>query len=299
METYDPQNLSEISEEPEASEVPQLPSAPESQPVSQAFNDFKIAVNGILKTGEMLKKAFSSQAFEMMASISRTLQEGIKSVLPSIVEYASKLVEAFANLKLPIISDEEAEQMVESNRMWGQFGWTHIPSMPINMFNTPPEDILAANKVAIKYCSTKEMDSLFDDMRKWNLNKKDLESAIFCYQNKQYKACALLLCGLIDSKLIRMRTEDNRPVGEKAVKKLKAEYDDSGEKCLAEALFVYNLLAYLEVLFSKAYGFKNEPDTLNRNYIDHGMNRRAVRKRDCIQLFLALHNLMHFLDLGL
>lgn len=299
METYDPQNLSEISEEPEASEVPQLPSAPESQPVSQTSDDFRIAVNGALKTVEMLNKAFSAQALEMMVSIGRTLQESIKSVLPSIIKSTSKIYEAFLSSKLSVISDEVAEKMVESNRMWGQFGWTHIPSMPINMFNTPPGDILAANRVAMQYCSNKEMDRLFDDMRKWNLNKKDLESAIFCYQNKQYKACALLLCGIIDSKLIRIRTEDNRPVGERAVKKLKTEYDDSSEKRLGEALFVYNLLAYLETLFLRANGFKHEPDTLNRNYIDHGMNRRAVRKRDCIQLFLALHNLMRFLDLEL
>lgn len=56
---------------------------------------------------------------------------------------------------------------------------------------------------------------------------------------------------------------------------------------------------YLETLFAGGKGFKSEPDTLNRNYIGHGMNRRAVRKRDCIQLFLALNNLMHFFDLKL
>ena len=51
-----------------------------------------------------------------------------------------------------------------------------------------------------------------------------------------------------------------------------------------------------QMLFEKANDFMREPDTLNRNYIGHGMNRRSVRKRDCIQLFLALNNLMEFLD---
>ena len=35
---------------------------------------------------------------------------------------------------------------------------------------------------------------------------------------------------------------------------------------------------------------------LNRNYIDHGMNRKNVRKKDCIQLFLLLYNLCIVLE---
>lgn len=234
---------------------------------------------------------------EMIESLRRALQDFSKTVLTPMLETVANLARAIANFEIPTLSDEEAEELLESNRIWGQYGWTEIPSMPMGLFNTPPEDIQAANKAAMQYCTTSEMNCLFDELRKRKLHKKDLESAIFCYQNKQYKACALLLCGLIESKLIRLSSEDNRPVGERAVKRLKAEYDDSGEKYLAEALYVYNLLAYLETLFAKANGFKNEPETLNRNYIGHGMNHRPVRKRDCIQLFLALYNLTLFLDL--
>lgn len=233
----------------------------------------------------------------MIESLGRVLQDFSKTVLTPLLEGIENLARAIVDFEIPTLSDEEAKELLESNRIWGQYGWTGIPSMPIGLFNTPPEGIQAANKTAMQYCTTSEMDALFDEFRKWKFHKKDLESSIFCYQNKQYKACALLLCGLIESKLIRLSSEDNRPVGERAVKRLKAEYDDSGEKYLAEALYVYNLLAYLETLFAKAHGFKNEPETLNRNYIGHGMNRRPVRKRDCIQLFLALYNLTQFLDL--
>ena len=212
-------------------------------------------------------------------------------------QLGKKLIDALSNLDIP--TDEERLQLIERSIKWGQCGWTFIPSMPLDMLENLPDTTKEANKLAIQYCSNEEIEKLFTSMEKQNLNRSDLRSAIFCYRNKQYKACALLLCSLIDSKLIRLSKEDNRPVGERAVKKLKAKYDDSGEKILIEAMFVYNLLAYLETLFSKAGGFKNEPATLNRNYIGHGMNRRVVRKRDCIQLFLALYNLTQFLELGL
>ena len=38
--------------------------------------------------------------------------------------------------------------------------------------------------------------------------------------------------------------------------------------------------------------FVKEPDVINRNFVGHGMNRRKVRRKDCIQLFLALYNVV-------
>ena len=245
-----------------------------------------------------------SRGFSTLAeSISRIFSQGLQeywSLQASMLQKAfSHLGEIVASFKIPTLTDEDAEQLVESNRIWGQYGWTYMPSMPISMFDTPPANLAEANKLVMQYCTASETEQVFADLRKWKLNHKDLDSAIFCYQNRQYKACALLLCGMIENKLIRLSEDDRRPVGSGAVKELKKKYDDSGEKILADAMFAYNLLSYLETLFAQGKGFMSEPDTLNRNYIGHGMNRRTVRKRDCIQLFLALNNLMQFFDLDL
>lgn len=305
MAICDPPSPPEVPELPDTSimidvpTVPESPSISESLPVSQVSDSLEIAADRILEAAEKLNNAVYTQTVEVMEYIGQALQEISQTIVSSMLESASKLIDALKKYKFPTISDEEAAQLVESNRIWGQYGWTHIPSMPIGMFDTPPEDVQAANKAAMQYCTASEMNWLLDKLQKGRQNKKDLEAAIFCYQNKQYKACALLLCGLIDSKLIRLQTGEHRPVGERAVKRLKLEYDESGEKYLVEALHTYNLLAYLETLFAKAKGFENEPETLNRNFIDHGMNRRMVRKRDCIQLFLALYNLTQFLERGL
>lgn len=289
----------ELPEIPEIPPIPECPPIPELPPIPKPPSNIEILANGALKIIDMLSKSINQQTIDMIESVNRAVQAYTTSTLSQLAETAVKLIDAIANFKFPTLTDEEAEQLVESHRMWGQYGWTYIPSMPMAMFDTPPVDIKEANKLAMQYCSSGEMNKLFEDLQKWDLNKKDVESAVFCYQNRQYKACALLLCGLIDSKVIRVRSDEKRPTGERAVKAIKDNYDGSGEKILAEAMFTYNLLSYLEVLFAKAHGFKNEPDTLNRHYIGHGMNRRSVRKRDCIQLFLALNNLMQFFELGL
>ena len=68
------------------------------------------------------------------------------------------------------------------------------------------------------------------------------------------------------------------------------------EQRLFEALYQINLLSCLDTYFSYGDNFAKEPNVINRNYIDHGMNTREVRKRDCIQLFLATYNLCEIMD---
>ena len=40
--------------------------------------------------------------------------------------------------------------------------------------------------------------------------------------------------------------------------------------------------------------FKEQPDIMNRNFVDHGMLHRKVRRIDCIQLFLVYYNFLTF-----
>lgn len=284
---------------PEIPDSPQLPDVLNSiERIAQTTQRAAeaIATSGILDTIGRITQAFSYGTANLIESTTRVMQDYLVNYADILRETTEQLIEAIANFEIPSYTEDEQKQLIESNQLWGQYGWTYIPSMPLRMFNTPPESIMTANKMAMQYCSRNEMSSLFERLHQWKLNHKDLDSAIYCYQNKQYKAAALMLCGLIDSKLIRLQSDSRRPVGAKAVQALKTKYENDGEKMLIEVLYTMNLFAYLEMLFEKANGFMREPDTLNRNYIGHGMNRRSVRKRDCIQLFLALNNLMEFLD---
>lgn len=227
------------------------------------------------------------------------VQSYMSETLATLRELVSTFVSAISKWSFPAISDEEKEQLIANSRLWGIYGWTHIPEMPFGFFDMTPTDINTANKAVAQYCTDSDMELVFGILREKRMNHADLESAIFCYNNGQYKACSLILCGLIEARLIRLRKGKNRPVGAGAVKTLVARYEQKKEPVLYVALFCVNLLSYLEVLFEQGHGFLAEPNTINRNFIGHGMNKRTVRKRDCIQLFLGLYNLIRFFELGL
>ncbi len=108
-----------------------------------------------------------------------------------------------------------------------------------------------------------------------------------------------MLFGLIDAKLIRKQTTigNYRLVGEKAAKKLAEQFEHTDDNFSFFSLLRFaNLFSCLETVFANGKNFKDEPLVINRNYIDHGMNQRPVLKRDCIQLFFILENLLDFFD---
>lgn len=223
----------------------------------------------------------------------------MKPMLDALQQFSVYLSETVTNIKIPTLSEERKQELLENHKQWGRFGWTWFQNAPLNFFNTPPLDYTDANNKVKSLCSTQAIENLFNDLRQQNINMTDLESAIFCYQNKQYKACTLLLFGLIDAKLIRKQpiSEKRRKVGATAVKLLKGQFEEQkDEQAFYTILCFANLITCLETFFADGNNFKNEPLNVNRNFVDHGMSRRNVRKRDCIQLFLALNNLLYFLD---
>lgn len=210
---------------------------------------------------------------------------------------AEKILQSILLLNIPGISKEEITQWEENYRKWGQVGWTILPNAPINFYKSfPKED---ANRLAMNYCDKETINSVFNGLMVKKINKKDLESAIFCYNNRQYKACALLLFSILDSILIKMQPKKSyRKVGLGATSLFEKQLNEgSGEKqILLVGLYQINLLTGLYVFFAKGDNFIDEPEVINRNYVAHGMNKRDVRKRDCVQLILMVYNLCEFIE---
>ena len=135
----------------------------------------------------------------------------------------------------------------------------------------------------------KAMDELFATLQRASVKKEDLNTAIFCYDNRQYKACALVLLGVIDAKLIRKQNRNGyRCTGSRAAKKIREKFENERTtEAFSTMLHCVNLFSCIETGFAPAENFKAEPYTFNRNYLAHGMTRRPVRQRDCIQLFFC------------
>ncbi len=238
-------------------------------------------------------------AIENFVKMTQELATIMKPIVDAVQQVAAFFAKSIADFQIPSISEERKKELIDSYKKWGEYGWTLFPLAPFDSFDEPPTSVEAANVAMKTYCSRRSMELVFEELRSYHIKREDLDAAILCYDNRQYKACALILFGLIDAKLIRKqkRSEKYRLSGSKAARRLRKQFEDSdNEKMLFTMLLCVNLFACLETFFANAYDFKIEPPTINRNFVSHGMTRRPVRQRDCIQLFLALYNLMVFFD---
>lgn len=234
---------------------------------------------------------FAQQTAEIMAPIQR-----------AIAQYADTFSSIIGNIQIPTFTEEQKRQLEENYKAWGSFGWSAIPHAPIKLFNEAPADMKEADKTALRYFNKEGMERLFAYVQEQPIKKGDLSSAIFCFENRQYKACAILLFSVIDAKLIRLQSQkggkNRRQVGNKAVRRLEEKFKEKAdtEFFLYHMLYFSGLIECLRTFFADGNDFHEEPLVINRNFIDHGMNRRRVRKKDCIQLFLALYNLTEILE---
>lgn len=238
-------------------------------------------------------------ALENFARMAQEVSAAMRPIVEAVQQATASFAKAIADFQIPTITEERKQELIASYKKWGEYGWTLCPNAPFDCFDELPASIEAANATMTPLCSKREMEQLFEELRGQRIKKEDLDAAILCYNNRQYKACALILFGIIDAKLIRKqkRGEKWRPSGSVAAKRLREQFEGGdNEKMLFTMLLCVNLFTCLETLFANAHDFKVEPVTINRNFVSHGMTRRPVRQRDCIQLFLALYNLMMFFE---
>lgn len=252
----------------------------------------------VLQVAQNALPGMSSALLEYSSKMTTIASPAILNIQQNIAEYTRAMTSIIENIGIPFFSEEDKKRLVECYQEWGKLGWTQIPHAPLKFFNSSPYKYKSPDKVATGYCKSADMKELFSEMET-QLNHRDLHAAIRCYTQKEYKACALLLFSIIDAKLVRNQPKDsNRKTGFKAVKQLRQEFDRryDNEELFLFSLDSVNLFACLDTMFYGGDNFKENPAIINRNYIAHGMERRPVRKRDCIQVFLALYNLLLFLE---
>ena len=164
----------------------------------------------------------------------------------------------------------------EGMKYWGENGWTIIPHAPAGLFKT------------------NDMEDLFSNLQGMRLNHKDLNEAIYCYNNKCYKACAMILCSMIDG-MIYKRQPVKKGSRRKGDSRFFEKIKESGlkEDLLQQSFFLLqmnNLIAYLTKLFENGKDFQLDTKVLNRNFLLHGMSKKNVSQKECKQLFLAVYN---------
>lgn len=119
-----------------------------------------------------------------------------------ISQFSNMISDVIASIKIPSFTEERKQELEANYKEWGKLGWSSIPHAPLYLFNDVPTDEREADKIILQYFNKKDIEGLFAEMQAQFIKKEDLKSAIYCFENKQYKACALLLFGIIDAKLI-------------------------------------------------------------------------------------------------
>lgn len=189
------------------------------------------------------------------------------------------------------LSEEERFNLKESYITWGKLGWTPFLNKKQICFLVPPKNNVDGDNELKEYCSPSSVKELFNILNNQIDYSSGLQSAIFCYQQGEYKACTLLLFSLIEERLLKRQTNTAK-VGKGAIELLESDYKNIEADDLFSNLLRYAcLISCLYVMFARANDFKDGMTVINRNYVCHGMEDREITKKDCIQLFLALGNL--------
>ena len=248
---------------------------------------------------------------ETLNSFTKAISEYYTFDFSAITEnmrvFSERLSELVKSIQIPEISDERKQELIESHRQWGEYGWTINPCADYEtLCDTVPGSKKQADLAAMKYCSKKYMPLVFEEIRKCKRVKiADFEESVFAFESSRYKSCALLLFSLIDAQLIRLQKKSDfdekqrrRMVGAKAVTKAKTRAEnDLSDSMLFTAMFYANLFSCLFKMFEDGKDFKTQPQVINRNFLDHGMLTRRVSRKDCIQLFLLYYNMLCLLDM--
>lgn len=253
-------------------------------------------------------------------SIKDTLDAAVNSIILPLQQVVAKVREAVIGDALvqfqktiqefgralvdPDISDEEIQQRISFYQAWGQYGWVVPPKATSGLFNTAPSDLKTANRIAMQYCRPQDIESIFSELEKQkHVRKSDLQEAKFCFDNKKYKACVMILFSMIDARLIRLSSTNGngkqRPSGRKDANRLidhiKQKYDKA--KHFYIVLRIAGLQACFDCIFAGGNDFKEQVPTINRNFIDHGMRWKGITKTECIQVLLLYHETIRILNL--
>ena len=260
--------------------------------------------------------SFSQSLKTFYSKIQIDFSEHIKPYLSSFATYmtaydkyinsvVSSLHKLLKTIQIPGISEEEKQQRIDSYETWGKLGWTMPPDINIGIFNEKPISENAAYNKLREYINDSYMEKYFKELHNMkHIRKADLNEAIDCFHNKHYKACAMIIYSMIDSRLIRAQRKEEkypskrRPSGKVAAEKLFGRFKakDLDKGILFFKLNQLNILSALQVFFENANDFKEQPQVINRNFLDHGMLHRKVLRKDCAKLFLLLYNFTSLLD---
>lgn len=188
------------------------------------------------------------------------------------------------------------EELAEIYKTYATFGW----SIPPAMTYFAKQEVAAledADAFMLQFCSSENMEHIFCDLRNHEkIDRKDLEEAIDCYNQKYYKACSLLILSMIDGFLLKLQQQKIKPSDYRSVKTANTQLE---KKSIKKSTFICLQSIITTSCVTKIYerpeNFTKKYSFVNRDTFAHGMVTHSVVKTDCIKVFLLLYNILQLL----
>lgn len=189
---------------------------------------------------------------------------------------------------------------VISYKKWGDCGWAINPQIGNKFFLTAPNSLENADEIMQSFCNIDNITEIKNALSTYGLNSEDLEDALLCFKNNQYKPCAMVLFSMLDYSLINLncigKDKNGKPYLKTGLGAI-CELKDKDEKIFNENDFLlflqFKLIIHcLMILFQNTNNFEKEPQIINRNYLMHGKNTKPVTNIDCYKLWTALYSLV-------
>lgn len=190
----------------------------------------------------------------------------------------------------------KVHQNFETLLTWGSFGWGIIDSLPKEETYYIKASSFYESDLIIGQSITEDIvTNLETDIRSSIEPDPIFEEAITSFHEERYTSCILILYSLIDSIFINSQEVQESGRRKLANAQAKELLDSENLKEVPISLYakLYVSLNAIKVLFANGQDFKNEPELPNRNFISHGMNKRAVNKIDCIKVLSVLENVIN------
>lgn len=212
-----------------------------------------------------------------------SLQNAINEIIKPTIERLSQLY-----------SDINWGQIAEGSKGWGAYGWIPPEELSIIQILQPPATLKEADQIALSVLNAEQLEILFYDLSSSVPKRKDIEEAVLLFKSRHYKATAMMLCSLIECELIKADKQSTWRKPKNAIDRLDTELPSKGF-ILITAPALANAYDYF---FHSGDNFDRLVEgELNRNFLQHGMMYKPVRRKTCIKLFLILREVVHLTHL--
>lgn len=276
----------EISEELQATgHIPHFDNPAIGAAMQNYTSVFSQVQDTVQRVNELTKSSLSIMR-EAMSSVASLSMQAISSY-QGIAEAASRAFEAIRESTqlfayyFPQIPWGDIE---EEYLAWGEYGWVGFELLDGDIVPTSQK---MADELGRQLITQDILDGIIAELKETVQKKRDLSEAVFLYENRHYKSCAMMLFSLIECELFKKAHKPKS--GWRKPQSVYQEAINQDNPNRSMCIMAGGAFAAYEHLFANANDFDRSCETdINRNFLMHGMRKDPVRKYHCIKLFALL-----------